>query len=220
LLVGAKVIYVVRTREAIILEDAAADHAFAADPYIVQQKSKSVLCLPLLTQAKLCGVLYLENNLAARFFVRGRTDILKLLASQAAIALENASLYCDVAEREAKIRRLVDANIIGTFVWQAAGPSIDTNDIVIVEANDAFLRMLGYDREDLAAARLSRFALTPPELYERDTQSLAEVKMMGAAPPFEKMYVRKDGTRVPVMVGVATFEQQPDQGVAFVIEFN
>ena len=143
--------YVLRTREPVILDDAAAEHPFAADPYIRQRQARSILCLPLLTQAKLGGLLYLENNLAPRVFVQARAVVLKLLASQAAIALENASLYRDVAEREAKIRRLVDANIIGTFIWKAAGPSIEANDILVVEANDAFLRMVGYDREDLAA---------------------------------------------------------------------
>ena len=67
--------------------------------------------------------------------------MLKLLASQAAISLENTRLYRDLEEREAKIRRLVDANIIGIFIWNFEGE--------IVEANEAFLQMLEYSREDL-----------------------------------------------------------------------
>ena len=212
--------YVVRTREAIILDDASAQHPFAADPYIRQRQARSVLCLPLLAQAKLSGLLYLENNLAPHIFVPARAVVLKLLASQAAIALENASLYRDVAEREAKIRRLVDANIIGTFIWKAAGPSVEGNDILVVEANDAFLRMVGYDREDLAAGRLSRFVLTPPEWNERDAQNVAEVRMTGTVLPFEKEYLRKDGRRVPVLMGVAAFDEQLDQGVAFVVDLT
>jgi GAF domain-containing protein len=96
---------------------------------------RSILCLPLLHQAKLLGVLYLENNLAPRVFAPARIAVLKLLASQAAISLENASLYRDVAEREAKIRRLVDANIIGIFIREDEGR--------ILEANGAFLCMVG-----------------------------------------------------------------------------
>src|SRR6202030_1818185 len=102
--------------------------------------------LPLITQAKLIGVLYLENNLAPRVFAPARIAMLKLLASQAAIALENARLYRDLAEREAKIRRLVDANIIGIFLWELEGR--------IIEAKDTFLRMVGCDREDLVAGRV------------------------------------------------------------------
>src|SRR6202035_5015750 len=98
---------VLRTRETVILGDAAAEPAFAADPYIRQHQARSVLCLPLLNQAKLIGVLYLENNLAPRVFAPARLAVLKLLASQAAISLENTRLYRDLAEREAKVRRLV-----------------------------------------------------------------------------------------------------------------
>ena len=135
---------------------------FAADPYIRRHQARSVLCLPLLNQAKLIGVLYLENNLAPRVFAPARIAVLKLLASQAAISLENTRLYRDLAEREAKIRRLVDANIIGIIIWDLDGR--------ILEANDAFLHMVGYDREDLAAGRLRWTDLTPPEWLERDSQ--------------------------------------------------
>ena len=86
------------------------------DPYIRERQARSILCLPLINQAKLIGVLYLENNLARSVFAPARIAVLKLLASQAAIALENTRLYRDLAEREAKIRRLVDANIIGIFI--------------------------------------------------------------------------------------------------------
>ena len=112
---------VLRTRESVILDDAAAQSPFATDLYILQHGARSILCLPLLNRAKLIGVLYLENNLAPRVFAPARIAVLKLLASQAAIALENTRLYRDLAEREAKIRRLVDANIIGIFIWDFDG---------------------------------------------------------------------------------------------------
>ena len=110
--------YVLRTRESVILDDAATQPSFAADPYVRQHQARSILCLPLINQAKLIGVLYLENNLAPRVFAPARIAVLKLLASQAAISLENTRLYRDLDEREAKIRRLVDANIIGIFIWE------------------------------------------------------------------------------------------------------
>ena len=97
-----------------------------------------MLCLPLINQAKLIGVLYLENNLTPHVLLRARIEVLKLLASQAAISLENTRLYRDLEEREAKIRRLVEANIIGIFMWNLEGE--------IFEANDAFLRMVEYSR--------------------------------------------------------------------------
>jgi two-component sensor histidine kinase len=84
--------YVLRTRESVILDDASAENPFSTDPYILQQHTRSALCLPLLNQATLIGVLYLENNLAPHVFTPARISVLKLLASQAAISLENASL--------------------------------------------------------------------------------------------------------------------------------
>jgi GAF domain-containing protein len=75
------------------------------------------LFTPLVKQAKLIGVLYLENNLASHVFTPARISVLEMLASQAAISLENARLYNDLGEREARIRRLVDSNIIGVMIW-------------------------------------------------------------------------------------------------------
>ena len=121
LLPASVLYYVLRTREGVILDDAATQPAFAADPYFREHQARSILCLPLINQAKLIGALYLENSLAPRVFAPARLAVLKLLASQAAIALENARLYRDLAEREARIRRLVDANIIGIFIWESEG---------------------------------------------------------------------------------------------------
>jgi PAS domain S-box-containing protein len=204
--------YVLRTQESVLVDDASAENSFAADPYVRQHRARSILRLPLVTQAKLIGMLYLENNLAPHVFVPARLAVLKLLASQAAIALENTRLYRDLAAREAKIRRLVDANIIGIFVWQVDG--------AILEANDAFLGMMGYEREDLISGRLRWTDLTPPKWREADEQALAQVVNTGRAQPFEKEYVRKDGRRVPVMVGGTSFEAGGKEGVAFVLDLT
>jgi PAS domain S-box-containing protein len=201
---------VLRTREAVILDDAAAEPAFAADPYIRQRQARSILCLPLINQSNLIGVLYLENNLAPRIFAPARIAVLKLLASQAAIALENASLYRDLSEREAKIRRLVDANIIGIIIWERGGR--------ILEANDAFLRIVGYDREDLVLGRLRWTDFTPSEWLDRHERW--RIPEQGSVQPFEKEYLRKDGSRVPVLVGVASFEESKDHGVSFVLDLT
>jgi PAS domain S-box-containing protein len=170
-----------------------------------------VLCLPLLNQAKLIGVLYLENNLAPRVFASARLAVLKLLASQAAISLENTRLYRDLAEREAKVRRLVEANIIGIFIFDLEGR--------IVEANDAFLQIVGYDRDDFVAGRLCWPDLTPPEWRDRHAQAVTELKRTGAVQPYEREYFRKDGSRVPALIGSAAFDER-DQGVSFVLDLT
>ena len=125
---------------------------------------------------------------------------------------ENVPLQSDIEERDKKIRRLVDSNIIGIIIWEVEGR--------ILEANDEFLRMVGYDREDLTAGRLHRTTMTPPEWRDRDARTVAELRRIGTAQPFEKEYLRKDGSRVPVLIGGAMFEEGTSQGVGFVLDLT
>lgn len=204
--------YVVRTREHLILDDAAAESTFSEDVYFRHQQTRSVLCLPLTNHAKLSGLLYLENNLAPYVFTPERLAILKLLASQAAISLENTRLYADLEEREARIRRLVDSNVIGIVIWDLDGKLIDSN--------DAFLRMVQYRREDLAAG-LRWFDMTPPEWQrEHVLREAEELKTTGMMQAREKEFFRKDGSRVPVLIGAAAFDGRPDQGVAYILDLT
>ncbi len=101
--------YVLRTQESVILDDASAQDAFSTDEYIRRNRARSVLCLPLIKQATLIGVLYLENNLAPRVFTPARSAVLKLIASQAAISLENAHLYTDLRQENGERRRAEEA---------------------------------------------------------------------------------------------------------------
>ena len=113
---------------------------------------------------------------------------------------------------EAKIRRLVNANIIGIFIWSFDGR--------IIDANDAFLRIVGYGRDDLVSGRLLWKELTPAEWRNADEQRVRELETTGTAQPYEKEYFHKNGDRVPVLVGGATFEEKSDEGVAFVLDLT
>src|ERR1700722_9819820 len=124
---------------------------------------------------------------------------------------ENTCLYDDLAKREAKIRRLVDANIIGVFIGDLDGR--------ILEANDAFLRIVGYDCEDVMTGRINWKDLPPPDWRDRDAQCIKEQEQAGVRLPIEKEYFRSDGSRVPVLVGAANFEGA-NQGVAFVLDLT
>jgi PAS domain S-box-containing protein len=205
--------YTARMLESIILEDASTRGSFTNDEYICRTHARSILCVPLIKQGRLIAVLYLENNLADNVFTPRRIAVLNVLASAAAISLENSRLYHDLQEREAKIRRLIDANVVGIFIWDFEGR--------ILEANDAFLRIVGYDRDDLVADRLRWTDLTPPEWLERDTQQLMpKLKMTGSLQPFEKEYFRRDGSRVPVLNGLATLDDTGNKGLAFVLDLT
>jgi PAS domain S-box-containing protein len=204
--------YVMRTQEIVLLDDASSRNPFSPDPYIVQHHARSILCLALISRGKLIGILYLENNLTPHVFTPDRVTVLKVLASQAAISLENSRLYRDLEDREGKIRRLVDANILGIFIANLDG--------LIVEANEAFLRMVQYSRDDLVSRRVRWTDLTPAEWRERDERAVTEAKATGAAQPYEKEYFRKDGSRVPVLIGGALFQGGGNDGVLFVLDLS
>ena len=96
--------FVIRTREAVMLDDASAANPFAADRYVLENRPRSLMCLPLVRQAELVGMLYLENRLASNAFTPARIELLTLLASQAAISLQNARLYTDLRQSEETLR--------------------------------------------------------------------------------------------------------------------
>jgi PAS domain S-box-containing protein len=115
-------------------------------------------------------------------------------------------------DSEAKIRRLVDSNIIGIFITGLEGR--------VLEANDAFVHLVGHDRDDLVSGRIRWTDLTPPEWRERDKRALAELTSNTIAQPYEKEFFRKDGSRVPVLIGGTLFEEGGDEGVAFVLDLT
>jgi predicted ATPase/signal transduction histidine kinase len=112
--------YVVRTRESVILDDALTQNLFLEDEYVRQWSPRSVLCIPLVKQAKLMGVLYLENTLVPRVFTPKRLAMLEMLASQAAISLENASLYAELRRSEGFLAQGERIGHIGSWHWQVA----------------------------------------------------------------------------------------------------
>ncbi len=109
-----------------------------------------------------------------------------------------------------RFQRLVESNMHGVIFWKSNGQ--------IIEANNAFLGMVGYSREDLEAGRIDWVAMTPPEFVDRDQLALKELAAKGSCTPFEKEYIRKDGSRLPIMLGAATFEDSPEEGVCFVLD--
>jgi PAS domain S-box-containing protein len=116
----------------------------------------------------------------------------------------------EVVEREARIRRLVDANIIGVLIADLEGQ--------VLESNDAFLEMVGYSREDLVSGQIRWTDLTPTEWQAVTEKAVAQIKATGTCEVFEKEYSRKDGSRVPVLVGAAGFGG--NSSVAFVVDLT
>jgi PAS domain S-box-containing protein len=123
--------YVARTRERVILEDAAVQGLFTDDPYVKERRSKSILGLPLLKQSRLLGLLYLENSLAPGVFTPSRITALEVLASQAAISLENARLYAELEQEKRRLQAVLRQMPAGLIIAEApSGRFLIENDQV------------------------------------------------------------------------------------------
>ncbi|MBW4638770.1 MAG: PAS domain S-box protein [Gloeocapsa sp. UFS-A4-WI-NPMV-4B04] len=136
--------------------------------------------------------------------------------------LRMSGIISDITERkqleyalrasESRFRRLADANVIGIIL-----ADMNSN---IIEANDAFLAMVGYTKADLSVGRLHWLEMTPPEYTSLDQRAIAELKTSGVFTPFEKEYIRKDHSRVRVLVGGALVEGTTETSVCFAIDLS
>lgn len=115
-------------------------------------------------------------------------------------------------DSENRFSHLIASNILGVIVANVGGQ--------ILEANDAFLQLMGYSREDLRAGRMNWRDMTPPEYRDVSDQAMAELQQTGKCQPFEKAYIRKDGTPVPVLVGSAFFDYKQEAVIGFVLDIR
>jgi PAS domain S-box-containing protein len=203
---------VMKTGQPLIVSDALENEAWRANPH-VRLGMISYLGVPIAwPDGRFFGTICVRDTKRNEYSGAYLKLLLHFRDMLQADLKSFVTLHSQLEQHEAKIRRLVEANIIGIIIWDLEGR--------ILEANEAFLSMGGYDRKDLVSGHLNRTDLTPPEWRERDARTDAELKMTGAVQPFEKEYFRKDGGRVPVLIGLAAFGQQRDQGVAFVLDLT
>ncbi len=165
---------------------------------------------------KSCGTYDLEYRVRQQggeicwLQARGRVD-----CNEDGVAAHFHGAVMDITHRkraEGRFRRLVDSNAQGVIFWNIRGE--------ITRANDAFLRIVGYSRDDLLKGHVGWAGITPPEYAEVDRHSREELAASGTCTPYEKEFIRKDGTRVPILLGAATFEDTPDEGVCFVLDIT
>ena len=201
-------------------------------PYLmpVNPAAEECLLVPFYVDGKAVGTIWGIMHSERRKFDAEDARVMASLgkfASSAYQALAHIEeLKIQVAEREkaeaavrelargleSKVRRLVEANIVGIVMWNLEG--------AITGANEAFLRMVQYDREDFASGRLRWTDLTPAEWRGHAEQAVADLKATGIFQPFEKEYLRKDGSRVPVLLGGALLEGDGNEGISFVLDLS
>ncbi len=136
----------------------------------------------------------------------------QLLGGMSLDITDRKRLEDELRYSEARFRCLLESNIIGIFF-----PTLDGK---IFEGNDAFLQMLGYSREELRRGEVNWKDMTPPEYRELDEQKVEELKTVGTCTPFEKEYIRKDGTRIPILVGAAVLPESEQTTIAFALDLS
>lgn len=152
-------------------------------------------------------------------------ESMSILVHTAALVLERHrelshrhAVEAALRQSEAKLERFVNSNIIGivTYVFDGA----NAENASIVEANDAFLDMLGYSRTELAEGILTWTGLTPPEWLEADRNARWKLRTTGTVDTYQKEFFRKDGSRATVCVGAANLESSRDEGIAYVLDIS
>lgn len=118
----------------------------------------------------------------------------------------------NLRESEARFRGVVESNMVGILFWEASG--------CITDANEKAVQMLGYSREELQSKQVQWQNITPPEFHELDATMLAQILATGICPPFEKAYIRKDGIKVPILIGCGLLPGYSDRGVAYFIDIS
>lgn len=187
-----------------------------AQDYLVKGQADSALLVRSIRYA-------IERSQAEEALRQAHAELERRVEERTAeLAQAVDALHAEIAEREraeealrerdARIRRLVESNIIGIFFWDIEGG--------ISDANDAFLQMTGHARGDLTARRLQWKHLTPPEYLPLDEHAVGELKRTGTCTPYEKEYLRKDGSRMPILIGGALLEGSLDKGIAFVLDLT
>jgi predicted ATPase/signal transduction histidine kinase len=167
--------FVTRTGEHVILDDAVANSSFSTDTYIHQRHARSILCLPLINQAKLIGVLYLENNLAPQVFTPNRIAVLELLASQAAVSLENVIESRRAEEERERLHRtqaeLAHMSRVSTLGELTASLAHEIKQPIGAAVTNAegCVRLLARDQPDINEAREAALAMV------KDARRAAEI---------------------------------------------
>lgn len=194
----------------VIVKDLGRETRFSGPPLLFEHGVVSGMSVTIPGYARPYGVLGVHTR-KHRVFSEDDAQFLRAVAHILALAIERWQTEEALRESEMRARRLVEANIIGV---------IEGVEDQICNANQIFLDMLGYTREELLAGRLRWPEITPPEYQALDDAARSQLLDHGAIPPFEKEFIRKNGTRVPILFCATILERSPFTWIAFIVDLS
>lgn len=173
---------------------------------------KNTMVAPILFNNKVISVVHIANKVdnyseKDRAFLKDLADYIAPILNA---RLERHKAQNKLKKSEKKYKNLFDANMIGIGYWNLKGD--------ITDCNDKFLEMIRYSREDLVSGKVRWIDLTPKEYAHLDIEGIKQIEERGYCDPFEKEYIRKDGSRIPVLIGGAMIEGVLDGCVAWVVD--
>ncbi|HEY9623753.1 MAG TPA: AAA family ATPase [Crinalium sp.] len=205
--------YVIRTHEVVILNDATREGHFINDPYIQNNQTQSLLCLPLLNQNKLVGVLYLENQLATGVFTSERSQVLNLLSTQVAIAIENATLYSKLRASESQITQFLEAVPIGVAVVDRMGRPHFINQQAIQLTGKGVVPSVTADQ---LAETYQIYVAGTNQPYPNEKLPVVR-GLSGDRTRIDDMEIHRDGKTIPIeAAGTPVFDEQGNIAYAIV----
>lgn len=187
---------------------------------------RSVIIVPLIIRGKTLGGITFVSTNDNNLYNKRRLALAEDLAKRASQAIDNALLFRqvqkDLEERkkiesalrvsEMRFKKLIDSNIIGVIVAKFDGS--------IIEANKFFLDMLGYSQKELKTGKIRWDELTPEKWFHLDAKAIEELKVFGVANPWEKEYIHKNGTPIPVLVGCTVLDEEAETVLTFVLDIS
>lgn len=172
----------------------------------------SAMILPITVGDQTLGAITFVSAESGKHYTTSDLLLAKEVANRASLAIQNSQLYHEAQENERKFQSFFNSNIVGVFIADSHGD--------IVDANEGFLRIIGYDNSALQEKRLNRWKLTPPEYRGIVRQAMDEIKEKGKAPPLEKELIKRDGSQVPVIAAATLVNQLDGTNINIILDIT
>lgn len=203
--------FAIKANAPVVVDDLGTETRFSVSPLLLDQAIVSGLSVIIRGREQTFGVLGAHTK-SARTFPPNDINFLQAVANVLAEAIDRKQVEDKVRQSETVFRRVVESNMLGIIFWDLTGG--------ITGANDAFLDMTGFAREDLMSGRMRWTDMTPPEYRSLDENAIRELAFHGVCENYEKEFIRKDGSRLPILLGLATLEGEKQRGAGFVVDIS